>query len=227
MRQLIVILLVVCGAVGASAQNFSADLWHQGELRLNDNSYVKGQVKYDLEHDAVRIKRNGKIETYAAQQVASFRIVDARTKAFRNFFTLPYANKTGHKRPKLFEVIVEGKATLLAREFITTISNSRNNVNRRGLGNNRFGNGVGNSGLRNPALGTRQILAHKMFIVNLDGNIREVTARKRDLFYILKGHDTELKKFIKKRNLKLSKVRDMAHIVGHFNGISTEQTKAH
>lgn len=222
MKRLLATLLLISGTFEVTAQNFPSQQWHKGEVRLTDNTYLVGNIKYDLDHEAIQLVRNGKTETYSAQQVTSFKIIDGKKGSFRYFFTLPFAQKQGRKRPTFFEVIVEGKATLLAREYVATVSTSVNRFGRTGRGNR-----LRNDRLNNPANRTRLILAHKMYVVNLNGDIQKLTARRKDLFYILKGHDNDLKQFIKQENIKLDRVTDMASVVGHYNAISTEQTRAH
>lgn len=221
MKRLIVTFLLISSAFQVGAQDFPSQQWHPGVVQLNNDSYVVGQVKYDLEHEAVQVQVNGTTRTYSSQQVASFKIRPKLHRKFRHFFTLPHTNKTGHKSPRFFEVVVEGKATLLAREYVATVS-ARSNISRPGTRT-----GLNNPNNRNLGGYTKTILAHKLFIVNLDGNIHELSNRRKDLFYVLKGHNDDLKAFIKQERIRLDKVNDMARLVGHYNSISTEQTRAY
>ncbi len=221
MKRLIVTLLLISSAFQVEGQNFPSQQWHPGVVHLNNDSYVVGEVKYDLDHDAVQVNINGTTKTYSSQQVASFKIRPKRQKNFRHFFTLPYENKTGHKTPRFFEVVVEGRSTLLAREYVATVS-ARNNTLRQ---TRRIG--LNNPSNRNLGGGTRTILAHRLYIVNLDGKIHKLTGRKKDLFYVLEGHNEDLKSFIKKERIRLDKINDMARLVGHYNSISTEQSRAY
>lgn len=219
MKRLIVSFLLISTAFQVEAQVFPSQEWHKGAVELTNETFVVGEIKYDLEHDAVQVQVNGTTKTYSSQQVASFKIRPKMQRDFRHFFTLPYLNKTGHKRPRFFEVIVEGKATLLAREYVATVT----------AGNSRLGRRSGLNDPNNRNLGgfTRTILAHRLYIVNLDGDIQELTSRKKDLFSILKGHNDDLKAFIKQERIKLDKVGDMARLVSHYNSISTQQTRAY
>lgn len=221
MKRLIVLFLAITSALQVEAQEFPSQQWHPGAVHLTNDTYVTGQIKYDLEHDAVQVQVLGKTKTYSSQQVASFKIRPKRQKSSRHFFTLPYVNKTGYKSPRFFEVVVEGKATLLAREYTTTVS-ARNNTLRQ---NRRIG--LNDPSNRNLGGYTRTVLAHRLYIVNLDGKIHELTGRKKDLFYVLEGHNDDLKKFIKDERIRIDKVNDMARLVGHYNAISTEQSRAY
>lgn len=219
MKRLIATFLLISSAFQVDAQTFPSQQWHPGAVQLTNDTFIVGEIKYDLEHDAVQVQVGGKTKTYSSQQVASFKIRSEKQRNFRHFFTLPYLNKTGHKRPRFFEVVVEGKATLLAREYIATVT----------AGNSRLGRRSGLNDPNNRNLGgyTRTVLAHRLYIVNLDGNIQELTSRKKDLFAVLKGHNDDLKAFIKQEKIKIDRIRDMARLVGHYNSISTEQTRAY
>lgn len=221
MKRLIVTLLLIASVFQVEAQDFPSEQWHPGAVQLNNDTYVVGDVKYDLEHDAVQVQVNGKTKTYSSQQVASFKIRPKLQRKFRHFFTLPHVNKTGYKSPRFFEVVIEGTTTLLAREYVTTVS-ARNNTLRQ---NRRIG--LNDPTNRNLGGYTRTILAHRLYIVNLDGKIHELTGRKKDLFVVLKGHNDDLKKFIKNERIRLDRVNDMARLVGHYNSISTEQSRAY
>lgn len=220
MKRLFLVFILISVAIHTVAQEFPGQQWHKGEIRFTDDTFRTGNIKYDLEHDAVQLQVRGRTETYSAQQVASFKIIYEKAKAYRYFFTLPYENKAGREIPKFFEVMVEGRVTLLAREYIATVS----------TGNNaRFGRrrGLNDPYNRNFGSLTRNVLAHRMYVVGLDGVIKALNPRRRDVLAALKGHNDELKDFIKDEELKIDRVNDMARLVGYYNAISTEQTRAY
>jgi hypothetical protein len=220
MKRLFLAFFLIAGAVNTVAQEFPAQQWHLGEIRFTDDTFRMGKIKYDLEHDAVQLQVRGRTETYSAQQVASFRLIYEKARVSRYFFTLPYENKAGREVPRFFEVMAEGKVTLLAREYIATVS----------TGNNaRFGRrrGLNDPYNRNFGSLTRNVLAHRMYVVGLDGVIKELNTRRKDVLAALNGHNDELKAFIKDEELKIDRVSDMARLVGYYNAISTEQTRAY
>ena len=218
MKRLSVMWVMLVLATSVVAQNFPSEQWHQGEVRLTDNALRQGQIKYDLGRDIVQVQVNGRIETYSAKQVVSFNFYQSSIEIKRFFYVLPFLNDSGYKRPKFFEVVVEGKATLLAREYITRVTvNNGSRLNNRFARNRRFNDPF----LNNPNNFTRTMLAHRMYIVDQRGLITELTGRKRDMLYVLKGNDDELKEYIKRERLKLDQLRDVARLVDHYNTIST------
>ncbi len=229
-RRLLVIVLLSFGAFELGAQNFPQNQWHLGEIHLINDTYVRGKVKYDLEHDVIQLDKDGRIETFSAKQVISFSLtaaprklrgkVEGRTE--RYFFSFPYTNKVGHKRPRFFEVIVEGKATLLAREYIATVTN--NAGQRWGRARNaRFGGIQGRS--RIPTNNTRRVMAHKMFLASLDGTIRELPNKRKDILYMFRDHQSDMKAFMKDERLRTDRLIDMARFFTHCNGLCNQQRR--
>lgn len=229
MKRFVAVVFTVFATLQLNGQGFPADNWHAGEILLTDNTTRRGQVKYDLEHDAVQVKIGDRTETYSPQQVTSFSIRHfqrglgkKRQQVKRTFFALPYENEVGFKRLRFFEVVVEGKATLLAREYINTVTanaGQRNNFRSRRIGASPL--------LNSPQTYTRTVLAHRMFLASLDGQIRELPNKRKDLVFMLKDHSSELKKFIKEERLRMDQLYDVARLFIHYNTISNQQSRAY
>lgn len=229
-QRLIMCVFLVGVVLQTNAQNFPSEQWYVGGVTLNDNSMRRGQVKYDLERDLVQVKIDGRTETYSPQQVVSFQLQvgitskgrEAKKPEFihRVFFSLPYANSAGYKRLSFFEVVVEGKATLLAREYIATVS--ANNAQRVNRWSGRTG-----SWNRQPQNLSRNILAHKMYLGSLDGKITELPSKRKDLLRLLGDHQAMLKDFVKEENLKLDRLYDVAKLFDYYNSLNNKQSRAH
>ena len=214
-------VLFVFGTLESGAQDFPSELWYLGELRLKDGTRLKGNLMYNLEKDLVQLERDERIETYSAQQVISFVLSlpesDDEESGYRYFFSLPMADNTGYKRLSFFEVMVEGKATLLVREYIATVSDNTNW--QRNMSNLRGFSRMDAQSLR-PA--TRQVLAHKMYLGSLDGKIREIPKKRREVLYLFRDHEKTMKKYIKAKKLRLDRIGDMARFFIHYNKISSQ-----
>ena len=219
-------VLFVFGTLESGAQEFPSELWYLGELRLKDGTRLKGNLMYNLEKDIVQLEREDRIETYSAQQVTSFvlRVPNSdddeaqKQVRYRYFFSLPLANHVGYKRLSFFEVVVEGKATLLVREYITTVTDNTNwQWNRNNL--RGFSMMDTQSQLRP---NTRQVLAHKMYLGSLDGKIREIPRKRREVLYFFRDHEKTMKKYIKAKKLRLDRIEDMVRFFIHYNKISSQ-----
>ena len=157
-------------ASGLHGQVFPQDNWYVGEVTLTTGDTKKGVIKYDLTANSIQINSNDRTETYHANQFYTFQIFMKKEKIMRYFYVLFYASESGYKRPTIFELIHEGKTSLLAREYIAT----RNINNSSGLYGNRFND------FTNPYSRSfrQQYLAFKLFLVDNQGRITVLNSKK-------------------------------------------------
>lgn len=209
------LLVLFCGNLSAQRLRFQfpSEMWHLGELTLKDGNKLEGAIKYDLQADAIQLNVNERIQTFAANQLEKFRIFQEDIGQYRTFYSIPYMNENGYKRPKLFELVFEGNTSLLAREFISiTTRTSRNPYFR---GSTRF----------DPYGGARstkvRFLDHNLYLVNQDGKISLLGSSRKDVIYSFEGKHSELRRFIKKERLKMDKIEDVASLVQHYNQLSS------
>ena len=183
--------------------------WHDGEIYLNDNTVIRGKIKYDIPRDIVQVELGDKIKTYSAKLVARFSFIQGNIGVKRNFFTLPYSERFGYKEvPKFFEVITEGKMTLLAREYIAVRTTGTRGPYDR-FSTSRAGG---------PRTLNYAYIAYNMFLLDHEGNMMPYNGRRKELYRILEeGDSADLKKFAKSNRLKLEKLRDVAKLVAHYN----------
>ncbi|KYG82350.1 hypothetical protein [Roseivirga echinicomitans] len=202
-----VLVLLSFMAFGVNAQTFPSELWHEGQVNLTDGSVKSGNIKYDLDRQTVQLKIGQRNETYDASQVTSFSFLQESINARRMFYSLPYAIQNNYRRPVFFEVVVTGKMTLLAREYVVVRSNNTpSSLNSR----YRY---LDYSGFN----GSRSYLSYKMFFAKEDGTIRESSGKKNDVLYQFGEARSELKKYVKKEKLKLDRLEDVAKLVEYYN----------
>uniref|UniRef100_UPI004047F645 hypothetical protein n=1 Tax=Roseivirga sp. TaxID=1964215 RepID=UPI004047F645 len=211
MRFTLSFLLISLNLSVCYAWQFPSEEWHRGEIILTDLTVRKGELKYDLEREAVQIRANDKTETYDASQISSFVFIQKSANALRTFYSIPYKTESGYTRPIFFERFVEGKMTLLGREYVATTSLNNGLTGRSSFRNNNYSNPYGNG----PT--TRNFLAFKLYFANDKGQIFESTGRTKDVITYFDDNQTELKKYIKKEKLKLDELPDVAKLVRHYN----------
>lgn len=192
------------------AWQFPSEEWHQGEIILTDLTVRKGELKYNLDREAVQIRANNRTETYDASQISSFVFIQKKSNSLRTFYSVPYKTESGYTRPIFFERFIEGKMTLLGREFIATRS-LNNGLTSRSNFRNSFNNPYGAN------IPTATFLAYKFYFANDKGQIFESTGRTKDIVDYFEDNHNELKKFIKKEKLKLDELNDVAKLVRHYN----------
>jgi hypothetical protein len=187
--------------ISAAAQDFPFELWHEGKLILDSGDTLRGSIKYDLQNDLIQYQLNAqsKPESYTARKVLFFEIFDATVKRYRAFYSLPYAIAGQYKAPVFFELMEEGKITLLCREFLEYRTTS--------------------SGLYYYGSYTRLVLINKYFLLKENGEIEEYTGKKNDWYDLMKGRESEVQKYVKANRLDLDDKYELSQAVHYYNSL--------
>ena len=181
------------------AQTWPFELWHEGKIVLLQGDTLKGLVKYDLEKDLVQFAHGERSsDAFTARKVTTFEIFDASAKRYRRFYTLPYAAAGAYKAPIFFELLAEGKMTLLAREFLESKSISSPYY----MGSYQ-----------------RVILSHKYFLLNEDGTIEQFDGSKNDFLDRMGKKSKDVEKYIREEHLRFGEKDDMTQIVNYYNSL--------
>ena len=191
-----------------SRPEFPEDVWHEGKIVLDSRDTLRGYVKYSLQNDLVQFQANSQIKTYTTRKIFFFEIYDKSVKDYRQFYSLPYAIKGQYKTPTLFELLVEGKMTLLAREAIEYKTFS-----------SPYFYGTY----------TQAVLVHKYFFLKDDGSIELFNGKKNDLLDRMGARGDDVEQYIKDNHLDYSnyttydinggqdRKRDLVRIVQFYN----------
>jgi hypothetical protein len=198
-RFLFLSLLVVASAAhGQQTSNFSFEHWHKGYLILEGGDTLRGQIKYNLQADLVQFQDQTRIETYTARKVVFLEIFDSVTKDYRRFFSLPYALQSGYKSPVFFELLAEGKMTLLSREALEYRTYSSFYY---------YGSY------------TRLVLVYKYYLLDENGEIKEFTGKKNDWLYSMGNKGEDVQKYAKTNKLDFDEKQDLTKIVEYYNSL--------
>jgi hypothetical protein len=181
-------------------QRFPSDLWHEGKVVLTSGDTLKGMIKYDLQQDLVQYAiQNQKAEVFTARKVLFFEIFEEAIHKYRRFFVLPFSTPTGYQTPLFFELLEEGKMTLLAREFLEYKTYSSPYF-------------VGSY--------SRLVLDHKYFFLNENGTIEEFQGNRNDLLDRMGRKSEDVEKFMKANRLKFDDKQDLTKIIDYYNSLS-------
>ena len=178
------------------SQKFAFEYWHDGKIILDSGDTLKGQVKYNMQDDLVQFQTNGRLETYTARKIISFEIFDSTIKRYREFYTFPYAVKGQYKAPVFFELIEEGKMTMLAREALETKTYSSFYY---------YGSY------------TRIILVNKYFLLKEDGAIQPFSGKKNELLELMGNKGDEVQKYMRENKLDVDRKYDIGRTVAYYN----------
>lgn len=186
----------------ARGQEFPSQLLHKGTLVLTDEDTLKGKIKYDLENDLVQILVDGTVQTYTARKILNFTIYDETVEMYRTFYSIPYEVQPRYKIPLLFEVLYEGKLSLLAREMIVTETVPQYSYMYRSSVNM-----------------TRTRLSYEFYFLDQKGNFTKYNLKKNELFDIMKRKEPQIKQYIKKNRLDVDTRRDLVRITAYYNAL--------
>ena len=181
------------------AQQFPSDLWHEGKIVLLEGDTLKGNIKYDLQQDLVQYGvADQRTTAFSARKVLFFEIFDTSVRKYRQFFALPFSTTTGYKAPVFFELLEEGKMTLLSRESIEYRTYSSPYY-------------MGSY--------SRLVLVYKYYFLDEKGNISEFTGNKSDLLNLMDRKSDDVEKYIKANKLRYDDKYDFAKIVAYYNSL--------
>jgi hypothetical protein len=192
-----VTLLLVLLSVGLQAQVFPFDLWHDGKMVLETGDTLRGSIKYDLQ-DVLQIKHNGRLESFTARKVVFFEIFDQTYRRFRNFYSLPYSPTGGYKTPIFFEVLTEGKITVLAREKIEYRTYSSPFFYYGGYS-------------------SRLVLVNLYYLLKENGTVEQFAAKRNDWYDLMGSRQNEIHDYIKENHLDLDRKYDIKRIIDYYN----------
>ncbi len=191
-------LFLFFSSVSVYGQQFPSDLWHDGKVVLLEGDTLRGSIKYDLQQDVIQFNARQQITAFSARKLLFFEIFDNSVRRYRQFFALPFSSISGYKAPVFFELLEEGKMTLLSRESIEY----------------RTYNSPYYMGSY-----TRLVLVYKYFFLDEKGNIKEFTGNKNDLLQLMNKKSEEVEKYIKANRLKYDDKYDFAKIVAYYNSL--------
>ena len=199
-RQLLIIFLTFYVSSGYT-QRFSSEVFHNGYLITNEKDSVKGKLKYDLEANVITLIVGGKTRSFSSQKVFYFEIFDEILKNHRQFYSIPHTVNYDYKIPVLFEVVYEGKVSLLRRERI--VSRTVNTTSAYWGGGSAFQN----------------VIEYSYYFLDDKGDIRFFSGRKKDLFKYMSDKQSDIKQFMKKNKLSTDRTSDLVRITAFYNSI--------
>lgn len=197
MRIAVFIIVFIVSSAKVFSQKWPFELWHEGKIVLASGDTLVGLVKYDLGQDLVQYNLKDQFSgAYTARKVLFFEIFDNSIHNYRQFYALPYSAAGSYKAPVFFELLEEGKMTLLAREALEMKTyNSPYYIGSY----------------------TREVLVYKYFFLRENGDVYEFNGNKTELINMMGRYGEDVDKFIRKNKLKIEDKADFARIVDYYN----------
>lgn len=207
MRTFLAILLITFFSFSVQAQVIPSDIWHSGMAVLLPDDTLKGLIKYDVVNDHIQIRtEEDKVLSFSAQKIFFFEIYDKEINSYRHFYSLPYQVKEDYSVPILFEVLFEGRLTLLCREKIVMDENDMHHYKQL-------------SSMGYMPQDSRLTLAFDFYFLEKDGTINRYQPKKRRLLSIMDRKYNEVKKYIKRNHLRHDHITDLVRITAYYNAL--------
>lgn len=196
--RLFLFLILVFAAQLVTAQKFASELWHAGKLVLDTGDTLRGNIMYDLKSDILQLQIDKRLESYTARKVLFFEIFDETVTRYRIFYSLPYAQAGVYKAPVFFELLQEGKLTVLCRESIEYRTTSSPYY---------YGSF------------SRLVLVTKYFVMKEDGAIDEFKGKKNDWYDLMRSKMDEVEKYAKANRLNLDEKYELSRVIEYYNSL--------
>ncbi len=199
--QIAVLLLafIFFSSLTASGQRWPFEYWHDGKLVLETGDTLKGKIKYDINTDIIQLDQKGTLQSFTGRKIIFYEIYDATSGRYRQFYSIPFSPSGGYKSPTFFELLAEGKITLLVREALEY----------KNYTTGYYGYGSV----------SRLVLVNKYFIMDDKGRVEAFTGTKKDLMELMNKREDEVKKFIKVNKLNLDHKYDQARVFEYYNSL--------
>jgi hypothetical protein len=195
--RLVLILSALFVTSMTSAQNWAFEMWHEGKVVLEAGDTLKGMMKYDFAQDIIQFThRDQRVEAFSARKVLFFEIFDKTVNRYRQFFTLPYTQTGSYRAPIFFELLADGKLTLLCRE----------SLEYRTVATSYYGGAY-----------QRLTLVNNYFFLDEKGGIVPFEVDKRDLLDKMGKYEEDVEDYIKANRLKVDEKYDFVRIIQHYN----------
>lgn len=199
MRSRGLLMFALCTVLSSVSygQTWPFELWHEGKIILSEGDTLNGLVKYDLQQDLVQFdSKTASPLAFTARKVVYFEIFDRSANRYRRFFSLPFSTSPGYKTDLFFELLEEGKLTLLAREFLEYQTQSTAFMSV-----------------------SRLVLSHRYFFLKDTGDIEEFIGKRSDLLQMMGRRSEDVDKFMRQNRLTIEDKLDFARIVDYYNSL--------
>lgn len=194
-----VVILIMLSLKGW-AQEWPFELWHEGKVILTSGDTLRGVVKYDLQQDLVQFgyKNESRVEAFAPRKVLMFEIFDATAKQYRNFYSLPYSPSSSYGVLSFFELLTEGKLTLLCRESLEYRTYSSPYY---------YGSY------------SRLVMVYRYFFMDEKGKITEFSGKRPELMNLMGRQAQEVDKYMRVNRLRMENRDDFIKIIAYYNSL--------
>ncbi len=186
--------------LGQRSNELPSQMWHEGKVVLETGDTLRGLVKYDFQQNLVQyVVNNKQAEVFTARKVLFFEIFDETVRRYRKFFTLPYTNTSNYKTPTFFELLEQGRMTLLSRDMLEY----------------RTYNSYYTYGTY-----SRLVETSSYYFLKEDGAIEDFRGKRSDFVARMGNQRKAVEKYIRANKLNFDLKYDVSRITAYYNSLT-------
>jgi hypothetical protein len=218
-RLVLLVNLSLFSVFSGFAQRVDVQEWPKGRIVLTNGDTLNGPLTFHRTEDIIRITvADGSIQAFAPVNVTSFTVTDSRSRVSQTFRPYPWNRDNDYsdfKAPAFFEVVSDGKYTLVKREILATRSQNYSPMYAGGYGGYYDPYGYNYGGPR-----YQTVVQDLFYLYTPKGEIKALRNPKRDLEDLFQEKARHMKDFVRKNRLEYDNARDLAIILSHFNSLN-------
>ena len=180
-----------------------AGFWCSGRITLENDVVLEGDISYDLKFEALQVKTGNLVRTYTAENIAVFEIFDPIKYRHRKYVAVDHIMDEGYQRKTFFEVLADGEITILRKS--------------RYLRRPRI-----TEDFRAPHVYLNTVCRHTYYIYQ-GGQFTEIEDFQSQVLPLMKSHQREIKKYVKRCELKLKEIHEQMRVVMLYNQLAMNE----
>lgn len=198
------ILLLFAYSLDATAQQWSRN-WYPGYLVTASGDTLEGDIRYDIENDAAQVKlEDDRIFSYSGKKVLYFELQEHPRRSKRRFYSLPYNQRGNYYASRLFEVLYEGRLTLLCRPYMEYLAE--------------------NSGEYSLSGKKKSDPVYEYYFLDKVGQVHLYRPRMGRLLSFMSAKHREVRDYIKEHHLRYDQMRDLVRITAFYNALPASES---
>ncbi|MEM9325147.1 MAG: hypothetical protein AAGA85_05815 [Bacteroidota bacterium] len=198
MKKAVFMMVALWMAIVTYAQNpTDEERWYDGFLVTTSQDTIRGELSYNMVTNMVKVRQEDRMRVFTSFQTFHYKLYDEPARRWRKFYSVAFPLKTNHETPILFELLAEGKLSLMARE---RWCHSRKNIK---LEENGY-------------------IRKDYYFIDRAGAIAHPRRSRSGLLALMEDRKSDLTVFIRDNHLDLSNERDLRILTTHYNKISID-----
>lgn len=199
-------------------QDLDVQEWRQGKVILTSGDTLSGAIFYHLKGEILQVKEvHGAVKTYSPVNVASFIVFNEQQSRFQTFRSYLWSRRNDYaafKTPAFFEVMAEGKYTLIKRESFAV--RNQDPVPRYAA-YGRYYEPCSPDNIRYNGLYSQVVAVKQFYVLTPEKEIMVLRNPRKDLPDLFQDKAETMHQFMKDKSLFYHNSTDLIPVIRHFN----------